>query len=597
MISKITLVSIFTFFSSSFLLSQSLDSLRLHQFFESLAAQNQAMGSIAIVKDGKVLYQRAIGIKTLEENPSQGVTPKTKYRIWSITKTYIATAILQQVEQGNLALHTKLSQFFPSIKNADSITIEHLLQHRSGIFDYTQMHGLSPEESLRITSTKSNLTQKIATFDPEFTPDERFSYSNSNYVLLGYILETLQDQPLQEILETSIFNPVQLHSTYLGSKQPSPEIDECLAFDWKANQWQLVEEATLKAAEPAGAGGLVGTAADVALFMDALAQGKLLPQSQVDKMRQWKEGYGIGLHPINFVEGLEGFGHTGGHLVSRSIAGHFPSLGISVAYLTNGENFPMEFVIATTLRIVQNKPTGISWLRPNLLLGIWALLAAVGLILYLKRPFSIPSKDINRIGYTIPIFFWIGIFVGAFLKGDHHWISNLIFNLESHYSASGNFMATMLFLNGGLFFVWWVNALQVSKKSFGNLLPIILLFLLPIGWIGRALFPEPHANLSIFANLPFLVALSPFSALFSWRVQMDPKWKWLTLSLLITPIIVLITRPWMGPYTHDKMGALHLLFILGWTIWLVKTSQMLDKVLELNTISPKSQALPTESNV
>jgi CubicO group peptidase (beta-lactamase class C family) len=116
--------------------AQTLDKAKLDRFFDRLAEKNQAMGSLTVAKDGKVLYSRAIGYSQINGSQRKPATTASRYRIGSITKTFTAALVFQFVEEGKLKLSDTLDKFFPQIPNAGKITIEHILTHRSGIHDF-----------------------------------------------------------------------------------------------------------------------------------------------------------------------------------------------------------------------------------------------------------------------------------------------------------------------------------------------------------------------------------------------------------------------------------------------------------------------------
>jgi CubicO group peptidase (beta-lactamase class C family) len=134
---KILTAIIFLFALTSFGFSQTLDKVKLDKFFDSLAKNNEAMGSLSIRKDGEVLYNRVIGYSKIDGAAKVSSTPQTKYRIGSITKMFTATMIFQLIEQGKLKQTDTLDKFFPNIPNAKKITITNLLNHRSGIHNFT----------------------------------------------------------------------------------------------------------------------------------------------------------------------------------------------------------------------------------------------------------------------------------------------------------------------------------------------------------------------------------------------------------------------------------------------------------------------------
>src|SRR5688572_19916221 len=129
---------------SSAAYAQTLDKAKLDQFFDRLAEKNKAMGSLAMVRDGKVLYSRAIGYSQINGTERKPLTAANRFRIASITKMFTATMILQLVEDGKLKLTDTLDKFFPQIPNAQNITIEQILAHRSGLHDSILDRKLRP---------------------------------------------------------------------------------------------------------------------------------------------------------------------------------------------------------------------------------------------------------------------------------------------------------------------------------------------------------------------------------------------------------------------------------------------------------------------
>ncbi len=108
----------------------------MDDLFLQIETFDKAMGSISIFKDGKPVYEKAFGMADVINNQKADID--TKYRIGSISKTFTAVIIMKLIEDKKLSLSTPLSQFYPEISNAESITIEHLLRHRSGINSFTE---------------------------------------------------------------------------------------------------------------------------------------------------------------------------------------------------------------------------------------------------------------------------------------------------------------------------------------------------------------------------------------------------------------------------------------------------------------------------
>ena len=165
-------------FAAAFLLalssagfSQTLDKAKLDKFFDVLSEKNKAMGSLTISKNGNVLYSRAIGYSQISEKEKKSSTVQTKYRIGSITKMFTATMIFQLVEEGKLKLTDTLDKFFPEIPNAKKITVGNLLNHRSGIHNFTDDVDYLTWETK--PKTKDEMVALISKSKPDFEPNAK----------------------------------------------------------------------------------------------------------------------------------------------------------------------------------------------------------------------------------------------------------------------------------------------------------------------------------------------------------------------------------------------------------------------------------------
>ena len=165
---------------------QSINKPKLDSLFNILAEKNKAMGSLTISKNGTVLYNKAIGYSFISDNEKKTSTNITKYRIGSISKMFTATMIFQLIEEGKIKLTTTLDTYFPNIPNANKITISNLLNHRSGIHNLTD----NPDYTTWMTQPKTHdeILSIISKSKVDFQPNEKASYSNSNYIILGYII-------------------------------------------------------------------------------------------------------------------------------------------------------------------------------------------------------------------------------------------------------------------------------------------------------------------------------------------------------------------------------------------------------------------------
>ena len=165
--------------------AQNLNTSKLDSLFQILETKDKYMGSIAISENGKILYTKSIGKDDIETNKLSSIA--TKYRIGSISKMFTSCLILKAVEENKLNINQSIDIYFPTIENAKKITIGNLLNHRSGIHNFT-----NDEEYLKYNTqpkSEKEMVEIISKGKSDFEPDSKGDYSNSNYVLLSYILE------------------------------------------------------------------------------------------------------------------------------------------------------------------------------------------------------------------------------------------------------------------------------------------------------------------------------------------------------------------------------------------------------------------------
>ena len=189
--------------------SQIIDKSKLDTYFDVLSSNNRFMGSVAIAQGGKLIYSKSVGFADVEQGLK--ASDNTKFRIASITKTFTVVLSLKAVEENKLSLNQTIDKWFPTIGNADKITIEHLLYHRSGLHNHVDELVNSGRHTQPIT--EKEMIEVIIKNGNDFEPDTRMAYSNPNYILLTYILEKIYEQPFSKILEEKVTNPIGLKNT------------------------------------------------------------------------------------------------------------------------------------------------------------------------------------------------------------------------------------------------------------------------------------------------------------------------------------------------------------------------------------------------
>ena len=320
----ISLNSFSQYNSDSFFNKQKIDSL-----FNVLDINNEYMGTISVFKDKKEIYSRSIGYSDINNNILSNES--TRYRIGSISKIFTAVLIMQLVEEKKLNLNDKLSQYFPEIKLSNEITIEQLLTHRSGIYNYTDIKDY--ESWMEKPLSQKELISKINKNKRRFKPNKKFEYSNSNYFLLSLIIEQIENGRFNKILEKKILIPYNLNQTYCCTNEENNNVAK--SYYNINNKWKEATNTDLRTT--AGAGGVISTAKDVNQFLNLLFNNKIINKESLDLMTYnlKTSNYGFGIFEYDFFNS-SGYGHNGRIDGFISTACYFLEEEISVTYLNNG---------------------------------------------------------------------------------------------------------------------------------------------------------------------------------------------------------------------------------------------------------------------
>ncbi len=332
--------------------AQALDKAKLDQFFDRLAEKNKAMGTLVVAKDGSIIYARSIGYSQVNDSEKKPLTAANRFRIGSITKMFTAVMILQLAEEGKLKLTDTLDRFFPQIANAQKITIGQILAHRSGIHDSLLDPSLRPA-SKTTALTKDELLGVIAKGKSDFEPDSKYSYSNSGYALLGLMIEKLTDRPYEENLKKRITSKIGLSDTYVATGNIDVNKNEALTYMNLGGHWKQVPET--HPSNLFGSGGIISTPNDLAIFITALFDGKMISKNSLDQMKTMRDGEGLGIGPFAFA-GKTFFGHTGGADNYGAWLAYLPEEKLAVAYTTNAKVYPVKNIVSGVIDIYFNKP-------------------------------------------------------------------------------------------------------------------------------------------------------------------------------------------------------------------------------------------------
>ncbi len=299
----------------------------------ALEASPLAGVSIAIVRDGRTVVSKGYGLADVGR--ALPATADTVYRIGSLTKQFTAASVLQLVEAGRLSLDDDLATLLPDFPaQGPRVTVRHLLNHTSGIKDHTDLAGGRGEPG----TTRQAVVDLIAAQPFDFEPGERFSYTNSGYLLLGLVIEKVTGGSYASYLEEHLFEPLGLEATsYCPDEPEGPE----QARGYEVSRGTLVDAPPIEMAVPFSAGGLCSTVGDLLTWSQGLRSGLVISEASYRQMTTPTEmpdgttvpyGFGLMRHPL---QGHEAVYHDGAINGFMSRLTFFSDDGVSVAILSN----------------------------------------------------------------------------------------------------------------------------------------------------------------------------------------------------------------------------------------------------------------------
>jgi len=264
-------------------------------------------GVVFVARNGKVLLQKGYGYKDFANKKWND--PKGVFQLGSITKQFTSTVILQLQEQGKLGVQDKLSKYLPDFPNGNKITIENLLTHTSGIYNYTNDNKFLNNESLKHVDM-SRIIELMKSRPVEFQPGTKFQYSNSNYILLGYIIQKVTGKPYEEVVRQTIFTPLQMtHSGFdFKNLKDTNRTVGYLALDKTVQLLAPVVDSSASYA----AGALYSSVEDMYKWDRSLYTNKIISKASLEKAytpKLSKYGYGW---IIDSVKGKRIIQHNGG---------------------------------------------------------------------------------------------------------------------------------------------------------------------------------------------------------------------------------------------------------------------------------------------
>jgi D-alanyl-D-alanine carboxypeptidase len=341
--------------------SQTLNVKKLDSLFDVLQYRGLAPGSVAISIDGKIAYQRTIGFIMLDSNRKIAPDTNTKYRIGSVSKMFTAVMIFQLIDEKKLNLSGKLATYFPQLPNANEITVEEMLYHRSGLHDYT--HDTNFPEWMDKPKTHEEMLKIIEIKGSDFEPGTKAEYCNTNYLLLSYIIEKITGMTYAEALTQRITSKIGLKNTYYG-KPIDIRRNEASSYKYSDSNWNKEKETDVSI--HSGAGSIVSTPNNLTVFIQNLFSGKLISRTSLDSMTTMIEGYGMGIFPYDF-DTTKGYGHNGRIEEFYSAVRYYPEKKLAISYITNGILYPRIDILEGVLKMCFNDDYAIPFSKPVVL--------------------------------------------------------------------------------------------------------------------------------------------------------------------------------------------------------------------------------------
>ncbi|MEP6513789.1 MAG: serine hydrolase [Parafilimonas sp.] len=303
----------------------------LEQYMQAQVNVKSFSGSVLVMKHDKVLLEKGYGMADLEWNVLN--TPETKFRIGSITKQFTAACILQLIEQGKLSLEDKLSKFISGYPKSDSVTIRMLLNHTSGIANYTDFPEF--EKVGRLSLSEDSMISFFKNKPYNFSPGTNWAYSNSGYLLLGYILEKLSGQSYNDYLRQHIFDKLGMMNSGVD------KLDSVLSM--RARGYQRINKKSVNAEFismewPFSAGVLYSTVEDLYKWDRALYGTSILTESSKQKMfTPVMRNYGFGMVIDTFENHLRTW-HNGGIPGFLTNISRYVNNDVCIIVLSNNES-------------------------------------------------------------------------------------------------------------------------------------------------------------------------------------------------------------------------------------------------------------------
>ncbi|MGH8125301.1 MAG: serine hydrolase domain-containing protein, partial [Rhodanobacteraceae bacterium] len=331
---------------------------KIDRYMHAAVKVQHFMGSILVARDGRVIVAKGYGMANVERKIPN--TPDTEFRIGSNTKQFTSMAIMMLQADGKLDVHDPVCKYVPDCpKDWQPITIHNLLTHTSGIPNFTDFPSYMKVRDETVTPTQLLALFKDKPLD--FKPGAKFKYSNSGYVVLGYIIEKVSGESYAHFLQQHIFRPLGLQDSGYDSNHPTAKNHAKGYNGYVAGKYPPASFVDMSV--PFSAGALYSTVRDLYTWDRALASVKLLPEAlhkqmlapQIPVGDSGKAFYGYGWF-VSTGFGHREYSHEGGIAGFTSVNSWFPDQHAYVIVLDNVSSPEVSDIARSLAAILFDKP-------------------------------------------------------------------------------------------------------------------------------------------------------------------------------------------------------------------------------------------------
>ncbi|MEO8416566.1 MAG: serine hydrolase [Ginsengibacter sp.] len=306
-------------------------------------------GSALVAKNGTILLNKGYGYRNAAEKVLND--EHTIFQLGSITKQFTSAVILKLKEEKKLAVSDKLSKYFPDYPKGDSITIQQLLTHTSGIYNYTDDQNFMANEITK-PATREKMMALFENKPLDFSPGTAWKYSNSGYSLLGYIIEAVTKKPYELAVRKYIFTP--LHMTHSGFDFTHLKINDKSIGYFKLNDKESMPAPIVDSTVSFSAGAIYSTTGDLYLWHQALEHNTVLSKMQQEAAyTPVKNNYGYGWG-IDSIEGKRRVGHGGGIPGFITNISRVPEDDVCIVLLSNASDQTLDEITKSIYAILYN---------------------------------------------------------------------------------------------------------------------------------------------------------------------------------------------------------------------------------------------------